>query len=130
MSSMSEAALQRAIGMLGGQTRAAALPKRKQSTLSGYLRGSTAPAEICIRIEVATEGQVTAESIRPDLADEFSAVKEINRDSGVDPSPRSAGRKQGVHPRLPRGPLAGRDGPAPTRRAASFAAACNDEEVR
>lgn len=72
---MDTSPLQKAIDALGGQTKAALVIKRKQATISGYLNGGSPPADVCLRIEVATNGEFTAEQLRPDLADVFIAFR-------------------------------------------------------
>jgi DNA-binding transcriptional regulator YdaS (Cro superfamily) len=69
-------ALHKAIEDLGGQIRAGAIIKRSQATISGYLKnGGRAPIDVCMRIEVATNGKHTAEMLRPDLADVIAAFR-------------------------------------------------------
>lgn len=67
--------LHRAVRALGGQDKTAAIIKRSQPTLSEYLRKGNTPADVCMRIEVATAGEYTAEQIRPDLADVFVSFR-------------------------------------------------------
>lgn len=67
--------LHRAVAALGGQAKAAAVIKKSQPTLSEYLRKGNAPADVCMRIEVATGGEYTAEEFRPDLADVFASFR-------------------------------------------------------
>lgn len=61
-----------AIDELGGPTAAEGILKRKQSTISGYIKDGNQPADVCMRIEVATNGKFPAEKMRPDLADVFT----------------------------------------------------------
>lgn len=77
-----ESPLRRAIQALGGQVSAAAILKRSQATISGYLNGGSPPADVCMRIEVATNGQYKAEEIRPDLADVFAGFRRADADGG------------------------------------------------
>ena len=76
---MHETPLQKAIKSLGGQKKAAAILKRSQPTLSGYVRDGKPPADVCMRIEVATGGEHTAEEIRPDLAEVFAGFRRTRR---------------------------------------------------
>lgn len=71
--------LHRAVKALGGQGKAAAIIKKSQPTLSEYLRKGNAPADVCMRLEVATGGEYTAEQFRPDLADVFAAYRAGHR---------------------------------------------------
>lgn len=74
--------LHRAIKALGGQSTAAAILKRSQATISGYLNGGSPPADVCMRIEVATKGEYRAEDLRPDLADVFAGFRRAETESG------------------------------------------------
>lgn len=74
--------LHRAIKALGGQNSAAAILKRSQATISGYLNGGSPPADVCMRIEVATNGEFKAEDLRPDLADVFAGFRRAEADAG------------------------------------------------
>lgn len=65
----------KAIDALGGQKAAAEKIGRSQSTVSGYLKDGNAPADVCMRIEVETNGAFAAEELRPDLADTFRAFR-------------------------------------------------------
>lgn len=76
---MEKTPLQKAIDALGGQKKAALILKRSQPTLSGYIREGNTPADVCMRIEVATGGEHTAESIRPDLAEVFAGFRRTKR---------------------------------------------------
>lgn len=76
---MSESSFAEAIRDLGGPTKAAAILGRKQPTLSGYLKDGNPPADVCMRIEVATAGKYRAEHLRPDLADDFRAFRAISK---------------------------------------------------
>lgn len=71
--------LRDAIKMLGGQKAAAEKLGRSQSTISGYVTGGHAPAEVCMQIEIETGGRFRAEDMRPDLASTFSAFRAANR---------------------------------------------------
>lgn len=64
--------LHKAVKALGGQKEAAAIVKKSQPQLSEYLRKGNTPADVCMRIEVATGGEYKAEQFRPDLADVFA----------------------------------------------------------
>lgn len=66
---MSEiAALERAAGLLGGQSALArAIGKRQSHIWTWINRDKRVPAEAVIPIERATEGQVTRHQLRPDL---------------------------------------------------------------
>jgi DNA-binding transcriptional regulator YdaS (Cro superfamily) len=68
-------AFKSAIKELGGQQAAAELLGRKQPTISGYVTEGNAPADICMRLEVATQGRYRAEDMRPDLADVFKRFR-------------------------------------------------------
>jgi DNA-binding transcriptional regulator YdaS (Cro superfamily) len=72
---MDESLLKQAIEFLGGPTAAAAVLKRKQPTISGYVASGNVPADVCMRIELATAGRFTAEQLRPDLADVFAGFR-------------------------------------------------------
>lgn len=74
--------LHRAIKVLGGQSNAAAILKRSQASISGYLNGGSPPADVCMRIEVATKGEFKAEELRPDLADVFAGFRRGEAESG------------------------------------------------
>jgi DNA-binding transcriptional regulator YdaS (Cro superfamily) len=76
---MTESPFQEAIKDLGGPTKAAAVLGRKQPTISGYLRDGNPPADVCMRIEVATNGRFTAEQLRPDLAEDFKAFRAMGK---------------------------------------------------
>jgi DNA-binding transcriptional regulator YdaS (Cro superfamily) len=76
---MSESPFHEAIKDLGGPTKAATILGRKQPTISGYLRDGNPPADVCMRIEVATNGKHAAEKLRPDLADDFKAFRALKR---------------------------------------------------
>lgn len=73
-----------AIEKLGGPLAAAGKLGRKQPTISGYVKDGNAPAEVCMRIEIETEGAFAAETLRPDLADVFRRF----RNSQPQPRPR------------------------------------------
>jgi DNA-binding transcriptional regulator YdaS (Cro superfamily) len=61
-------ALQRARDILGNQTALAAAVGVTQPSVNYMLRsGRRVPAEWCLAIERATEGQVTCHDLRPDL---------------------------------------------------------------
>lgn len=62
---------EQAIREMGGQRLAAEKLGRSQSTISTYVTGGSAPAEICMQIEVETGGKYRAEDLRPDLAATF-----------------------------------------------------------
>lgn len=65
-----------AIRDLGGQSKAAAVLGRTQSTLSEALNRMKQPsAELSMAIEIATKGKYTCEQLRPDLANLFSAIR-------------------------------------------------------
>lgn len=74
---MDTSPLENAIAALGGPLKAAAVLGRAQPTISGYLRDGNPPADVCMRIEVATNGEFLAEQIRPDLADDFKAFRAL-----------------------------------------------------
>lgn len=73
---MTDTPFKRAIKALGGQIKAAALLQRSQSTISSYVTANNPPADICMRIEVATGGEYRAEDMRPDLAAVFKEFRE------------------------------------------------------
>ena len=61
-------ALKRAISLIGSQTKAAEIVGVKQPTMSWTVNsGERVPAEWCIPLETATQGQVTRHELRPDL---------------------------------------------------------------
>lgn len=68
-----------AIKALGGQKQAAEKLGRSQSTISTYVTGGNAPAEICMQIELATGGKYRAEDMRPDLAETFRGFRTARR---------------------------------------------------
>ncbi len=72
---MSVSILHEAISFLGGQTAAVPILERSQATISGYLKDGSPPAEVCMRIDVATHGRFPAEKLRPDLAAVFAAFR-------------------------------------------------------
>lgn len=82
MDVQTETPLHRAIKSLGGQNSAAAILKRSQATISGYLNGGSPPADVCMRIEVATKGEFKAEELRPDLADVFAGFRRAETENG------------------------------------------------
>lgn len=65
-----------AIDEVGGPLKAEGIVGRKQPTISGYLKDGNAPAEVCMRLELATEGKYRAEQMRPDLADVFERYRD------------------------------------------------------
>lgn len=71
--------LGRAIEFLGGQTAARSVCKRSQATISNYIKDGNPPADVCMRIEVATSGRFRAEDLRPDLADVFRDYRKLGR---------------------------------------------------
>ncbi len=72
---MQQSAFHEAIAALGGPTAAAPILRRSQPTISGYLRDGNPPADVCMRVEVATNGEFPAEQLRPDLAEDFKAFR-------------------------------------------------------
>jgi DNA-binding transcriptional regulator YdaS (Cro superfamily) len=84
---MSESPFHSAIDDLGGPTKAAAILGRKQPTISGYLKDGKPPADVCMRVEVATKGKHRAEQLRPDLADDFKAFRAMQK-----PAPKKTRR--------------------------------------
>jgi DNA-binding transcriptional regulator YdaS (Cro superfamily) len=74
-----ETPLHRAVKALGGQAKVAAITKKKQPTISEYLRKGNAPADFCMRIELATGGEYTADQFRPDLADVFASYRALGK---------------------------------------------------
>lgn len=61
-------ALKKAIGILGSQAEAARAVGVKQPSISFIVtKGERVPAEWCIPLERATEGQITRHQLRPDL---------------------------------------------------------------
>lgn len=69
-------AFKSAIDRLGGPLAAAAKLKRRQPTISGYLKDGNAPADVCMRLEIETGGEFLAEHMRPDLADVFKEFRQ------------------------------------------------------
>lgn len=67
--------IKRAVLHLGGQAKTAEILGKVQSRVSDYVRSGKPPAEVCIKIELATKGKFTAEQLRPDLADAFKAFR-------------------------------------------------------
>lgn len=62
------AALKRAKEILGSQRALAEAVGRKQPTVHGILNGGErVPAEWCLPIERATNGEITRHQLRPDL---------------------------------------------------------------
>lgn len=74
-----ETPLQRAVRKLGGQTKAARIIGRNQSSISEALSRGQASPELCMRIEAATNGAFTCEELRPDLADLFKTLRKTKR---------------------------------------------------
>lgn len=74
-----ETPLQRAVRLLGGQSKAAKIMGRNQSSISEALSRGQASPELCMRIETALNGVVTCEELRPDLADLFKALRRPGR---------------------------------------------------
>lgn len=62
---MSYPALEKAIELVGGQTRLAKAVGKKQGHVSAWLRRGYVPAELAIPIERLTEGQVTRHELLP-----------------------------------------------------------------
>lgn len=61
-------ALRRAVEILRSQAKAAEAVGVRQQTVSELLRiGKKVPAEWCIPLEKATEGEITRHMLRPDL---------------------------------------------------------------
>jgi DNA-binding transcriptional regulator YdaS (Cro superfamily) len=70
------APLRDAIALLGGQVATAKVVMRCQAVVSDWLNGSNQiPVEACMRLEVATDGKLLAEQLRPDLAADFNAFR-------------------------------------------------------
>lgn len=60
--------LEKAVSLLGGQTKLAKELGVKQQNVWSWLRiAKKIPAEVCIPIEKATQGQVKKEELRPDI---------------------------------------------------------------
>lgn len=72
-----------AIKELGGQKPTSELVGCAQSTISSYATGGNPPADVCIRIEVATGGKFRADKMRPDLADVFAEFRAPKRRKAV-----------------------------------------------
>lgn len=66
-----------AIKDLGGPSAAAEKLKRKQPTISGYIKDGNPPADVCMRIEIESGGKYRAGQIRPDLADVFRQYQRL-----------------------------------------------------
>lgn len=65
---MSIEALQRAIDLAGGQRALAAKIGKQQGHIAKWLhRDKKVPAELCISIERAVDGEVTRYDLRPDV---------------------------------------------------------------
>lgn len=77
--------LRAAIKDMGGQKSAAAKLGRSQSMISEYCTKGNIPAELCMQIELATDGQYRAEDMRPDLAATFRRFRATAK-------PKRAGR--------------------------------------
>lgn len=74
--------MKEAVASLGGQTAASAVLGRTQATISAYVNGALEPpAEVCMRVEVATAGRFRADALRPDLADDFADFRRLARKS-------------------------------------------------
>jgi DNA-binding transcriptional regulator YdaS (Cro superfamily) len=79
---MDETPLQKAVNHVGGKaTTLAQLIGRKQSTVWDWLNkeGRKVPPDACREIERATDGKVTAEELRPDLAALFKPSRKAKR---------------------------------------------------
>jgi len=74
-----ETPLQRAVRHLGGQSKAAKILGRNQSSISEALSRKQASPELCMRIEAATNGAFTCEELRPDIADLFKTLRKAKR---------------------------------------------------
>lgn len=59
-------ALNRAIVIVGSQKALADKTGVVQSAVANWLRRGNVPAEYCLAIEIATEGKVTRQQLRPD----------------------------------------------------------------
>jgi len=79
-----------AIKELGGQKAVASLIGRTQSTISAYVTGGTAPADVCMRLELETGGRFSAEDMRPDLADTFRKFRAAKPPASVRKTRRRA----------------------------------------
>lgn len=60
-------ALERAIEIAGGQSALAEKIGKKQAHVAMWLKRRKVPAEVCADIEGATGGEVTRQSLRPDV---------------------------------------------------------------
>lgn len=69
-------AFRKAVKAAGGQKTVADLVGCAQSTISGYVTGGNAPADVCMKLETATGGAYRAEDMRPDLAETFRAFRQ------------------------------------------------------
>ncbi len=68
-------ALQRAVLLLGSQTKLAmAIGVRQQNIWAWLNRNKRVPAEFCKPIEEATDGEVKASELRPDV---FKEAKQV-----------------------------------------------------
>ncbi len=83
-------AFKNAIDKLGGPSAAAEKIGRKQPTISGYLKDGNPPADVCMRLEVETNGEFLAEDMRPDLADTFRAFRQSQPSSDAEATPQEA----------------------------------------
>lgn len=80
-------AINKAVEMVGGQMPMAKLTNRSQGAVSKWVRGaSTVPSDVCLKIEQATNGEVTVEELRPDLVDQWTYI----RGTGCDCDKRTA----------------------------------------
>jgi len=59
--------LQKAVEILGGVGKLAIAIGEKQPTVSNWKKRGSVPPVHCIAIEMATDGRVTAQDLRPDI---------------------------------------------------------------
>lgn len=73
---MSIEALKVAINEVGGQGKLAAKIGKRQGHIGKWIhRDKKVPAEVCVAIELATDGAVTRYDLRPDVFGEAPASK-------------------------------------------------------
>jgi len=60
-------AIEKACEHLGGQTRPAEICKVTDQAVHKWVKRGQPPAERCLAIEHATDGQVTRQELRPDV---------------------------------------------------------------
>lgn len=74
---MSKTAIETAISIANSQSELARRIGTRQGTLWKWIRKNRVPAEYCVAIERATEGQVTRYQLRPDV---FGSTPDTHQD--------------------------------------------------